>query len=631
VVDDDSLLIWDRNEKLSSEHGDVVLWQSYSIGDADTDTEVSISQLVEDNADHLRSEYLALIYELGEAKISGKRVVEHLEIRPGFSCWWMTLLVEKCNYSKSPQIDNAIKLMAFRDWLATKDFFNITLVSSNSELADAMQLLAVELSIGFEWKQLVQQKTTDSFVKRIFGRLPNTVQALAWLAHHLISTWPLKGVGVERWGSSHATTTFISYLFNLDPDAAEQGCYKSGYWTELPDMLDQELIQSNWLHIYVKSKLLPTAVAARDMVNRFNRSHKGRHNHVMLDSFMGIYVVWATIRNWYRTVKLKEVLESGLQEKCGYLSPLLNRDFQTSLMGVTAISNLLYFFLFEKAMAVLPVQNKGFYLQENQGWEFGFIHAWRNAGHGKKLMGVPHSTMRYWDLRYYFDPRTYRFSEKCRIPSPDYVCVNGAEAKKMFLYSGYPVSSLIEVEALRYLHLTDDSKPGLDRNDIRFSERTLLVLGEYLEENTIQQMELLRKASQYINNEIEYLVKPHPACPILAEDYPELDLVVTNDPISMLISHCSLVYTSSVTSAAVDAYCAGKRVVTVLDPVKLNLSPLKGCEGVSFVSSPQELADLLNNIGLVKGLEEQGKDYFYLDPNLPKWKNILLYNDKIKK
>ncbi len=241
-------------------------------------------------------------------------------------------------------------------------------------------------------------------------------------------------------------------------------------------------------------------------------------------------------------------------------------------------------------------------------------------------MGVPHTTVRYWDLRYYFDPRSYRSLGKCRMPSPDYVCVNGAEAKNMLLASRYPESKLIEVEALRYLHLADDSKLRLDRNDIRFSERTILVLGDYLKENTSQQMELLRKASQYTNDEVQYLVKPHPACPILVEDYPELDLVVTNDPIPMLISYCSLVYTSSVTSAAVDAYCAGKHVVTALDPVKLNLSPLKGREGVSFVSSPQELAAVVSGIGQMKDIERQGKDYFYLDPELKRWRKLMLGN-----
>ena len=143
-------------------------------------------------------------------------------------------------------------------------------------------------------------------------------------------------------------------------------------------------------------------------------------------------------------------------------------------------------------------------------------------------------------------------------------------------------------------------------------------------------MEMLQKAVQYTaNKKIRYIVKPHPACQILAKDYPDLDLVVTNDPIPMLIDHCSLVYTSNSTSAAVDAYYAGKPVVIFLNPGSLNLSPLRGAKGVLFVNSPKELASVLDNIGQIKGSKGQGEGYFYLDSKLPRWKNLLVKSGKI--
>ena len=51
-------------------------------------------------------------------------------------------------------------------------------------------------------------------------------------------------------------------------------------------------------------------------------------------------------------------------------------------------------------MASLPRQRLGLYLCENQGWERIFIRAWRKHGHGK-LIGVAHSTIGYWDMRYF--------------------------------------------------------------------------------------------------------------------------------------------------------------------------------------------------------------------------------------
>ena len=74
---------------------------------------------VEEDSDALRSSYLSLIYDLGETKINKKRVIDILEICPGFSFWSMSLLVEKCNFATSPQINNIIKLMAFKNWLSS--------------------------------------------------------------------------------------------------------------------------------------------------------------------------------------------------------------------------------------------------------------------------------------------------------------------------------------------------------------------------------------------------------------------------------------------------------------------------------------------------------------------------------
>ena len=104
------LLVWDSDEKLSLPSNDDVLnWQSYEI--VEFDNVFSVQQLIEKNAEYLRSKYLSYIYDLGEVLVNGKRVIDHLELRPGFSYWWMTLLTEKCNFAKSPQIDNIIKII----------------------------------------------------------------------------------------------------------------------------------------------------------------------------------------------------------------------------------------------------------------------------------------------------------------------------------------------------------------------------------------------------------------------------------------------------------------------------------------------------------------------------------------
>ena len=616
-----TVLIWDSPESAPDNYENKVLWQSYTV--TDPEKEISIPQLIEDNADELRSKYLAFIYDLGEAKIEEKKIVDYLEIRSGFSYWWMTLLVEKCNYSKSPHIDNIIKLMGFESWLDEKNFTTIRVVTANQKLARAVQILTACLGLLFELEKLPSEKTSGSFIRNVYKNLPNVLKAIISTSHYLFSRWKLRGVGIDGWKKSSATTLFVSYFFNLKLDESNKGKYKSRYWSKLPDILGEGNIGSNWLHLYVKNEIVTSALSAKKMVDNFNKSSKGKQHHVFLDSFLSVSVVIQTIISWFNVVSKYRQINRVVKKESVHYWPLLEEDVKVSILGVTAMHNLLFYYMFRRAMNMLPIQNKGMYLQENQGWEFGFIGAWRLFRH-KQLIGVPHSTVRYWDLRYFFDSRTYKKNDCFDFPLPDKVAVNGEVAKNQYIGGKYEVDDLVEVEALRYLQLEQKAEYS-GNNDEAKPINNLLVLGDYLPENTKKQMLLLQKAYQLIsiNEKLTLIVKPHPMYQIDIKDYPELDIIITDKPIDKLVDNCVIAYTSSVTSAAVDAYCAGIRVVSMLDPKGLNLSPLRNSRNVQFVSTELELSKVLNDINKINANNPQVGGYFYLDKNLPRWKALL--------
>ena len=611
------LVVWDGKNRHPSTDQHKILWQNYNT--YNKDIEFSMPQLLEDDADKFKAKYLELIYELGEVKISGRRIVDHLKVRENFSYWWMTLLVEKCNYSKSPQISNIIKLICLHDWLNSKNYSAIQFVSTNTALAKSMKLLADSLGIEFEWKKIEETKSKDILTRRIYNYLPHIFKAIIWLSYYLFDRWKLKGLGIEKWNNSIATHSFISYFFNLDESAINKGRYKSGYWSELPNFLNEENIQSNWLHIYVKSKNLATTHSAKKILKIFNKEYKEKQNHVFLDSFLSFGIVYKTVFGWIKIVKQHAKIKKVVEIHSNYLWPLIENDLKASLLGTTVVHNLLYYYLFLEASKMIPNQNKCVDLQENQGWEFGFISAWREFNHGD-IIGMPHSTVRYWDLRYFFDSRSYNDKGALSLPLPSKVAINGDVEKHQYIRSGYPMNNLVEVEALRYLYLTQNNN-----KNISMKNRTVLVLADYLKEHTNIQMQLLVKASKNIKQDIKYIVKPHPAYPIMRDDYPDLAMEISHRPINELIDLCEIVYTSSVTSAAVDAYCFGKHVISVLDQATLNLSPLRGIKaGVSFVTTPEELEKILNNIDSAIDTDKQRVDYFYLNAELPRWKELLM-------
>jgi surface carbohydrate biosynthesis protein (TIGR04326 family) len=620
-----SLLIWDAEGEPPDGDWIPVLWREL-VSNAQPDA-VSIPALIETNADLLKKRYLAWVYELGEKSIQGKRLVEHLQLRPGFSYWWMTLFAEKCNYSKSKQIDDAIRLMAFDEWATDKSISHVVLSTGNQSLAECMRLWCVRLGVVFEWQRVAKPQELLSWVKRLYLVAPYSLQALTWLPRYLIDRWPLRGVGLKEWQQSHGCVTFFSYLFNLDPDAAKQGCYKSRYWDHLPDTLQQEACKTNWLHLFVKDELSTSAKQAADTICAFNNTERGEQHHVTLDTFLSLSVVFCTLRDWCQLLWVGILLRNKpcvTQRSELNLWPLFENDWRQSMFGAAAMSNLLNLNLFESALGCLPQQQRGVYLQENQGWEFGLIQAWQSTGHNR-LIGTPHSTVRFWDLRYFYDPRSYRRSGSLDFPMPKKVAFNGPMQRDAYKNGGYPLDDLVEVEALRYLHLSDTIVDAASATNSKNGPLRVLVLGDYMLSNTQRQMNLLAQAATSLPTAMIITVKPHPLCPpIHVVDYPSLYMTLTMEPFSKLLAECDVAYTSAATSAAVDAYCAGVPTVSVLDPNILNLSPLRGCAGALFASTSEELAAALTSAATAPRTRDDRHKFFTLDPELPRWRKLIL-------
>ena len=619
------LLICDIDNQPDDGNHDVIHWSSYT--NSTSDRIFSIPQFVEENADHLKAKYLRLIYDFGEVKVDGNRIIDHLIFRKNFSFWWMTIFTEKSNYAKSPHINNIVKLMALEHWLEDKKYQKIKLVTSNSELALSVSLLAEKLLIDFDWKKEKNNKSNIGILKQFFRILPNIIKSPIWLVHYLIFNWSLKGSGVKEWTKTTATSTFVSYLFNLVPEAQKKGRYESRYWTSLTDVLDDNHHSSNWLHIYIKDGLLPSAKKARNLIRTFNSDQNSNQVHVTLASFLTISLIFNTLRDWYKIMKLSKLVHKHIKANSSYLWPLFKNDCQDSMVGVPAISNLLYFNLFENAMILLPTQKRGCYLQENQGWEFGFISAWQAAGHNKNLTGLPTAAIIYWDLRNFFDPRSYKRKNEGDLPLPKYVGVNGDPSKQTYLNGGYPSEGLIELESLRYLYLHNfPNYPDKKIHD-KLKAIRVLVAGDYLRENTYKQLSLLSSVIKDIDQSVSFIIKPHPACPINMEDFPNLRGELSTRPIEELIKISDIMYSSLITSAAIDAFSVGLPVITFLDGETLNMSPLRGVEGVYFVKNSKDLFDAINTIGE----DNLGKkrNYFYLNPSLPRWHKWLL--DDFKK
>lgn len=570
----------------------------------------SLPNLIDQNKDFYKSKYLEFLFNLGETKIDEKSLVDFLEIRPNLSYWWMTLLNEKCNAIKSPQIDNAIKLLAFENWLNSKKYTKICLKSSDMELTESLRNLSYKLNIKFEIEKI--ERSLGKKKKNFQNRFPTLLHALSWFILRIVKRWSLKGAGVKQWKTTTAKTTIVSYLFNLPSESIKDGIFRSSHWAELPVELSRKNIKSNWLHLFNPDRNLPNAKLAKKTIIKFNNKQKSNQVHVTLDSFLSFKVIINVLIDWVFLINSYKKIKKLLCAESDYLWPMIRNDYKSSMLGSVAIENLLHLNLFQEALTSIPKQKKGFYLQENQGWEYGFISSWYFSKHSRYLTGIPHSTIRYWDLRYFFDKRSYNAKVfGCSLPLPDYIGINGEKGKDMLISGGYPKEKILEVEALRYQYLNQVKMHS------KINNHEILVLGG---KNIDKQMKLLNEVDQMIEKSINFVIKTDPWNPIKLNEFEKQRMKLTTEPMSEVLGKYNIVFTDDITSAAVDAYCLGKKVISMIDPSVLNLSPLLDNREVVFVNSAEQLGKVLNN---TLGFRMVNRDFFYLDSNLSRWSKLL--------
>ena len=627
-VGQSTVLIWDT-ASASPPDGEwvTVLWRSYDL--TSVKNSISIPALVEDDALALREQYLAWLYDLGETQIDGIRLIEHIVLDSGLSYWWMTLLTEKSNYSKSKGVEDAIKLMAFVNWCSLHKVERVILHTSNKYLTHCIKAWCYQKSIMFEVHVADDLPRQGGNIKFLYAALPRPLQAIIWLAGYLFKRWPLKGLGTTEWGQTQGEITFFSYLCSISTSKNQSKNAENRYWTKLPTLLKSTGYSTNWLHLYINDGSFKNAREAAQALRALNAREAGKQTHVVLDSFISRNVLTQTLCSWWKLVNKGHYLQKKLAAMSQARStinawPLLEQDWLESTIGDIAMSNLLNANLMRSALKRLPHQRSGIYLQENLAWETALIHSWQSKGHGS-LVGFPHTTVRFWDLRYFHDRRLYRRTGHHDLPMPDTVAYSGPAVLNAYDLGKYPRSQMTEVEALRYLYLSAPAVRSATLNDVQGDACArsiqVLIMGDYLQKITHLQLRLLIEALPYLPP-LVLVLKPHPLGPINPKDYPELMMQLSTEPIAKLLSACDVAYSSPVTTAALDAYCSGIPIVSALDPNCLNMSPLRGLPNVFFANTPIALANAL--MSAIKSPRQplRGQDFFRLDKNLTKWQEL---------
>jgi surface carbohydrate biosynthesis protein (TIGR04326 family) len=625
VAESAALLIWDREGEPPPAAGAIFCWRSYT----NEGRLRSIPHYLESHAERLRGKYLAFIHDLGERRIAGKRIVDHLEVVEGFSLWWMTQLAEKSPF-KSRRIYGCLRLLALEELLLESGASEVTLASDDAMLVRAVGRLCDNLGLGFR-RHTMHKPQRRSPLRRLYEALPSPFKGLISLRHYL-ARWRLRRTRNPEWFSGTNSVFFCSYFIHLEPALCAGGRFFSRHWESLPEILRERGARSNWIQLFILSAAVPNLTTGLDWVRRFNGDAVNQGCHSFLDGYLSFGAAWRAMRIWLRlnavSWKLRNV-ESvfHVAESAVWLWPLLQEDWHASVTGPTAIANCLALELFDSALATMPRQEAGFYLYENQAWEKALLRAWRKHGHGK-LVGVQHATAPFWHLYYFDDPRSR--DPGCAMPSPDFFAVNGLAARHAFLDTGYPAEKLVDTEALRYLNLLSLVKqvgcphPRGEQSGGGPRPTRVLILGDMIAESTHNFLLLVAGAVKLLPQGYELTFKPHPGHAVDIREYPGLTALQTTESLHKILDRYDVAIAANSTSASLDAFLGGLHVIVDLSGNDLNLSALRGQSGVAFVSTPGELANAL--MALQRGAPPSASDrgnFFFLDAALPRWRALL--------
>ena len=614
----ETIVLWDHHIA-PPDNKTVWLLKGYE----ESDNHRSILKVIEQHSDSLREEYLKWIYNLGELNVNGKRLIEHLKINSEFSFWWMTLIAEKSIY-KSNTLFDSLRVLAMVKLFKKEKPYSVKFYTNNKMMIKALEIYCDSNKISFSYCSKYEKKSMWNFIN-LSKNLPFTIKAIFSLLHHTVRRWPLRQVKVKDWYCDKNSIFLFSYFIHFDKEAFSLNQFYSKQWEVLPELLHSFKKRTNWIHNFLYSKMVSNTSTGIQWLKKINNDSKNQGLHTLLDSFLSIKLIFNTIRKWLKlyskVVWVNKPLERLVQNQPnGWLWPLFKKDWNNSIFGPVGIENILWIELLDKAFQHLPKQKLGLYLCENQAWERAFIYFWKKHGHGK-LIAVPHSTIRYWDLRYFNDKKVLMANGGLSQPLPDKIALNGPAAWNTLLKAKQPSDRFVKVEALRYLHLRNGKKKSYNYLH-KYDKLTLLLLGDYVPELTHMILNLLNSMDKKILMKYNVLFKTHPATTISLKDYTNINLTETAATLSHLLSKADVVFSTIMTSAAVETYLVGLPTIILLDSNTLKFNPLRDESGVYFISNKNQLQNTLINMNYKQYSNNLG-NYFWTNPKLPRWKKLL--------
>ena len=565
------------------------------------DNLISLPSLVEKKAAFYRAEFLSWSHDFSQTKINGTILYEYLKLEDNLPFWWSTSLGQRFNINTASSINDVIKSMAFFDYLTQEKKSPTSIHLTTGRTA---------LSVFFkEWgkRQGIEVNVTlvNSSKKVKKSVLVYAIYLFRFVVYRIFNSQK----------NQFQKNEFV--FFDIFTHLKKGNEFNSNYWTKLVKALEQNSVQ--WNHLYYKTRERFSYLNALKRIRLFN-AKKNLHKHQLLEQNFGLVAYLKTIKRFYSIRKSAKKLLPELSKafvcpnRTIDFGPWLKEDFIDSLTGQEALKNCFYSVLLENAVKTTPINTKGVYLQEFQPWEIALVHYWKKEVRND-LIGMPHSTHRYWDLRYFFAEKF--FTQHARDIFPDHIAINGDYSYERCIENGYPKAILKPIEALRYLH---HPTVPLKRKNKENEVLNLLICCDYQTSTSERLFKMVDQAIKSGKLKCNVKVRMHPAFPLSKELYQQYDFEISKEDMVIAMQESDWVITSNLSAIAVDGYYQGCNIAQLSDGLYFNLSPLRGVVNGLLFSNAKMLLNIINQTNREKNISF---NYFFIDSNLPKLKHLI--------
>lgn len=589
--------IWARSSAPPTDRP-VLLWNSFGDPSQHPNT-ISLPTFIEKNARDIRSQLLAFLCDAKYVTHSGANLEESLVTTEGLSTWWLSFPSLK-QWGKRQSIPIACRLIAIELILGADRLHDISIEADDDALSEL-------ITRSLKGSSSYRYRLARSVVRRVIHPL----RAIASLLRYLIQTRAVPRRQSASPLSTASSIAFFDYFSGTDRPNGSTGPYISPYWGMAPTLA----IQPHWYHVYPRNVDYHGVHSTLRSIAELNA--QGTHLHHLFLGRLTPKDCLNIFKAYIRQSRIHRRFRKDLLEFCspGTKTRLWNvfeDEWDDSIVGSTALRHLILLVTTNKMVAQMPTYDKIFYLMENQPWELALTHCVRRQNKGA-LIGVAHSTIRFWDLRYFSDERENNYiNPGSRRPHPDRICVNGEIGRGLLLDNGYPAASISVVEALRYMYLHDL------RGTSESSSGHLLLLGDFLEHANEVLVKVFREAMAQLPEHRAIKVRSHPICPLTPDQLGPLTANVSSDPLAKLLRTTSVVITTAASSSAAESAALGIPTIVILDARSLNYSPFRQTDNVYVVENATQLAQLLENEVQLK--PQPVDTIFCLDPQYPRWR-----------